>query len=335
MRFSKAHVAIVAYGFISIAITLFNKAVLSSYNFPYAKTLTLFQSITTLLCLSFLKQFNLVKFEPLTLETAVKVFPLSVVFLFYVVISLSALGAINLPMFTALRRTTILLVLLGEYYFLSKYPSRKTLIATAVMTLGAIVAAYKDLTFDPYSYFLIALTNISTAGYTVAIAHVKKATNLSVFGMLYYNTVLTLPFLVAFLMVSGEFDAVSKFPDLFDPGFLFFFLSSALMAFALNLATFFATALNSPLAVNVCGQIKNFGAFLLGLVLFDDYLYDPVNMFGLCLGFYGALLYGHWSYQESLATKVVEAAKAPAVTEPTPEANGLTPDARRQKDVSV
>jgi len=330
MRLSKAHVAIVSYGVMSILITLFNKAVLSTYKFSYANTLTLAQSVTTLVCLSGLKQFGLVKFEELSIDTAVKVFPLSVIFLLYVVISLSALGAINLPMFTALRRTTILLVLAGEYVFLSKYPSRKTLIATAVMTLGAVIAAYKDLTFDLYAYVLLALTNLSTAGYTIAIAHVKKSTNLSVFGMLYYNTLLTLPFLAAIVLVSGELDAVAKFPYLWDLGFQFFFLSSALMAFGLNIATFFATALNSPLAVNVCGQVKNFGAFLFGLVLFDDYIYDHINMFGLCLGFYGALMYGHWSYQESVATKVVELPKPTAAAETVP-----APEAVREKDLSV
>jgi hypothetical protein len=39
-----------------------------------------------------------------------QVFPLAAIFLFYVVVSLSALGAVNIPMFTALRRTTILVV---------------------------------------------------------------------------------------------------------------------------------------------------------------------------------------------------------------------------------
>ena len=59
------------------------------------------------------------------------------------------------------------------------------------------------------------------------------------FGLLHYNTVLTLPFLLAIVLISGELSAVAEFKYLHDGGFLFLFTSSALMAFLLNLATFF------------------------------------------------------------------------------------------------
>ncbi len=68
------------------------------------------------------------------------------------------------------------------------------------------------------------------------------------------------------VVTSSEFEAVQNYPYMFDLGFQFLFLSSAVMAFFLNITTFYATALNSPLAVNVTGQMKNFFAFLLGLV---------------------------------------------------------------------
>ncbi len=112
--FSKAFASLLCYGVISIAITLFNKAVLSTYEFPHAKTLTLVQSLITAAMLHCLRRFGFVTFEDFKLDVAKKVFPLAAIFLFYVVISLSALGAVNIPMFTALRRTTILFVLLFE-----------------------------------------------------------------------------------------------------------------------------------------------------------------------------------------------------------------------------
>jgi solute carrier family 35 protein len=194
-------------------------------------------------------------------------------------------------------------VLLGEYLAMKKVPTRSTIIATAIMVLGAVIAAYKDLTYDPVSYILVALTNLSTAGYTVAIAKVKKTTNLSVFGLLYYNTVITLPFLIGLTLVSSEIEKVRQFEQLWDPTFMFLFLASALLAFFLNITTFFATALNSPLAVTVTGQLKNFVAFLLGLVMFSDYIYEPVNMLGLVIGFIGGVLYAQWSYYESQPNK--------------------------------
>ena len=35
-------------------------------------------------------------------------------------------------------------------------------------------------------------------------------------------------------------------------------------------------------------------AFLLSLVLFSDYVYDPINMLGLIIGFSGGLLYAYF-----------------------------------------
>ncbi len=52
----------------------------------------------------------------------------------------------------------------------------------------------------------------SPVGYTVAIARVKKSTGLSVFGLLYYNTIITLPFLTAMVITSSEFLAVQSYP---------------------------------------------------------------------------------------------------------------------------
>jgi hypothetical protein len=36
----------------------------------------------------------------------------------------------------------------------------------------------------------------------------------------------------------------------------------------------------------------------------SDYVYDPINMLGLVVGFMGGVLYAQWSYQESQAPKV-------------------------------
>ena len=58
------------------------------------------------------------------------------------------------------------------------------------------------------------------------------------------------------------------------------FQASIFLAFLLNVCTFYCTTLNSARTMTVTGQLKNFFAFLLGLVLFDDYIFDPINFGG-------------------------------------------------------
>lgn len=50
-----------------------------------------------------------------------KVAPLSFVFIAYVVISLISLGRVNVPMFTALRRVTVVFVMVEEHYLLGAW----------------------------------------------------------------------------------------------------------------------------------------------------------------------------------------------------------------------
>lgn len=298
---SKGVLAALAYAITSIAITLFNKAVLSVYAFDYAITLTLLQAATSLVFLVVSKRAGIIQFPDFDMEIAKKVFPLSLIFVFYVVISLSALGAVNIPMFTALRRTTVVFVMIFEIILLNKHPSSAIKFSMAIMVLGAIIAAAKDITFDPVSYTLVFLTNLSTAIYVVMINRVKKDTNLNVFAILFYNNVLTSPLLFIIAVAVGEFDGLREFEHWTDFGFLFMLTSSMLLAFFLNLTTFFSTTLNSALTQTVVGQLKNFVAFLLGLVLFSDYVYDPVNMFGLLVGFGGGVMYGVVNLRENQA----------------------------------
>ena len=42
-------------------------------------------------------------------------------------------------------------------------------------------------------------------------------------------------------------------------------------------------------------------SYCLSSVLFDDYMYEPTNFFGLLIGFSGGVLYTFVSYQEKMA----------------------------------
>jgi hypothetical protein len=70
-------------------------------------------------------------------------------------------------MFTALRRLTILFVMVEEFFLLRITPSMRVVATVGVMFIGAAIAAWKDLTYDPVSYFYLFLTNLFTSLYTV------------------------------------------------------------------------------------------------------------------------------------------------------------------------
>ena len=108
-------IAAIAYSVVSITITLSNKFVLSTSDgakFDSAQTLTVLQGLVTVVCLHFMKMFKYIDYPSLDWSMARRVAPLSFVFISYVVISLVSLGRVNIPMFTALRRVTIVFVMI-------------------------------------------------------------------------------------------------------------------------------------------------------------------------------------------------------------------------------
>jgi uncharacterized membrane protein len=195
-----------------------------------------------------------------------------------------------------------------EYFMMGTVPSQRVCYTVGVMTIGAIIAASKDLTFEPYAYFLVILTNLATSLYTVKIAQVKKETpSLTIFAMLYYNTVLTLPVVALFTILNGDIFQALKHPSATDPIFQLCFLASCTLAFFMNLATYFSSSLNGPTTQSVVGQLKNFMAFVLGLFLFSDYVFHPVNFTGLLIGFSGGLMYSWVTMQEKKEKEKYEA----------------------------
>lgn len=158
--------------------------------------LTLLQGLVTVVCLEVMRLRGVIDYDPWKWDLVKKVrcgrtrlrsrsrcastssrptrplfspqvAPLSFVFIGYVVVSLISLGRVNVPMFTALRRLTILFVMIEEYFLLRIKPSVRIVATVGVMFLGAAIAAWKDLSYDAVSYFYLFLTNLFTSLYTV------------------------------------------------------------------------------------------------------------------------------------------------------------------------
>jgi len=85
----------------------------------------------TVAALEVLKYKGYVQFPALQWSVAKKVAPLAIVFLGYVVVSLVSLARVNVPMFTALRRLTILFVMVEEYFYFGAWHGRTRLVCAA------------------------------------------------------------------------------------------------------------------------------------------------------------------------------------------------------------
>ncbi|GJP54612.1 hypothetical protein CLOM_g13682 [Closterium sp. NIES-68] len=209
------------------------------------------------------------------------------------VVGMASIRGVNVPMYTALRRTTVAFTLLAERFLAGRRHSSYTLVSVAVIVVGALVAAVRDLSFEAYGYSLVFLSNVTTALYLAFIARLGKSTGLNSFGLMWCNGVICVPALLLWTFFSGEIQRVLDFPALLHPNFLAVLAMSCIMAFALNYTIFLNTTLNSALTQTMCGNIKDLGTVGIGWALFGGLPFDSVNIVGQAMGFLGSGLYAY------------------------------------------
>mmetsp|Transcript_26763 Transcript_26763/g.70273 ORF Transcript_26763/g.70273 Transcript_26763/m.70273 type:complete len:192 (-) Transcript_26763:382-957(-) len=108
-------------------------------------------------------------------------------------------------------------------------------------------------------------------------------------------------FQVGSLLVSDELEGVLRYKLLHDLYFQIFFTVSAAQAFLLNFFIFYCTRVNSPLVTSVAGTVKDLVTNLLGMGLFGDFPFRPLNMVALAISFFGSAWYTRLKYLASVS----------------------------------
>eukprot|EP01006_Ploeotia_vitrea_P046860 TRINITY_DN67068_c2_g2_i3.p1 TRINITY_DN67068_c2_g2~~TRINITY_DN67068_c2_g2_i3.p1 ORF type:complete len:288 (+),score=119.76 TRINITY_DN67068_c2_g2_i3:60-923(+) len=275
----KGLLAALFYGVVSIAITFFNKAVLSVFDFHFSSVMTLCQMTFSIVLLTASRAFGLIEFPAFETKRAKRLSPLAISFVGMVLTGLAALRHLNVPMFSALRRVTTLLTMIGQYYVVGTSSPNSVKAAVLIMVSGSLVAGYWDLSYNAIGYFLVALNCVFTSLYLIFITKFGKQ-GLNSFGLMYYNNILSWPLVFLICFFTGELSGVMEFKYLYSPKFLFCFTIQAGLAFFLNYAIFLCTSVNSALATSITGQVKNILTTFVGYFIFGDVKYSFLNVVG-------------------------------------------------------
>ncbi|XP_039139882.1 UDP-N-acetylglucosamine transporter UGNT1-like isoform X3 [Dioscorea cayenensis subsp. rotundata] len=270
-----------------LLLVLFNKAALSLYSFPFANVITLFQMICSTALLYAMKRWKIISFtvgEPwasdsgslLPFRTILQTLPLSLSYLLYMLASMESVRGVNVPMYTTLRRTTVVFTMTMEYLLTRQKYSFPIFGSVALIVFGAFVAGARDLSFDAYGYAIVFVANITTAIYLATIARVGKSSGLNSFGLMWCNGLVCGPILLFWTFIRGDLQSTINFPYLYSPGFQIVMLSSCIMAFFLNYSIFLNTTLNSAVTQTMCGNLKDLFTVGLGWILFGGLPFDLV-----------------------------------------------------------
>ncbi|XP_057478388.1 UDP-N-acetylglucosamine transporter UGNT1 [Actinidia eriantha] len=298
--------AAISYMSCAVLLILFNKAALSSYNFPCANVITLVQMICSCTLLYALRRWKIISFNGseslipdssttfVPLKTLIHTLPLALTYLLYMLATMESVRGVNVPMYTTLRRTTVVFTMVVEYVLAGQKYTSPVVGSVALIVLGAFIAGARDLSFDSYGYAVVFIANITTAIYLATIARIGKSSGLNSFGLMWCNGIICGPFLLFWTYIRGDLEMTMNFQYLFYPGFLVVMLLSCILAFFLNYSIFLNTTLNSALTQTICGNLKDLFTIGLGWMLFGGLPFDFFNVIGQLLGFIGSGLYAYY-----------------------------------------
>lgn len=288
----------VFYGVASFMITVVNKTVLTSYEFPSFEVLGIGQMATTIIVLFVAKKLKILTFPPLQLNTFKQIFPLPLFYIGNMIFGLGGTKELSLPMFTALRRFSILLTMILEYYLLGVYPVFSVQVSVYTMIVGALLAASNDLAFNLHGYIYILLNDFLTAINGVYTKKKLDSRELGKYGLMYYNSLFMILPAIAFAYYGGDLIEVYNYKNWNDWVFVAQFATSCIMGFVLSYSVMVCTFYNSALTTTIIGCLKNISVTYLGMVIGGDYIFSWINFVGLNISVFGSLVYTYVTFRK-------------------------------------
>lgn len=281
----------VLYGVASFMIMVINKRVLTVYKFPSFQVLGVGQIVATIVILKVGKLLKIVHYPDLATDTFTKIWPLPVMYLGNMIFGLGGTQQLSLPMLTVLRRFSILMTMIGEFYILKVRPSLTVQLSVYLMIFGTLVAASNDLAFNLRGYTFVLINDFFTAANGVIMKQKLESKELGNHGLLFYNSLFMLIPAMVFSIQSGDLQDTLEFEGWSDGYFCIEFLLACVFGFILMIATVLCTSFNSALTTTIVGCLKNILITYLGMFIGGDYQYSFINFLGLNISVIGSLIY--------------------------------------------
>ncbi|XP_027190808.1 UDP-galactose/UDP-glucose transporter 7 isoform X1 [Cicer arietinum] len=302
--YSSSLFAALSYGIASMAMVFINKAVLMQY--AHSMTLLTLQQLVTTLLIHIGRNMGYTRARGVDMATAKQLLPVSFFYNANVAFALASLKGVNIPMYIAIKRLTPLAVLIAGCFLGKGRPSTQVTLSVILTAAGVLIAALGDFSFDLFGYSMAFISVFFQTMYLVLVEKSGAENGLSSVEIMFYNSFLSVPFLMFLIIATGEFpNSLSVlFAKSYSFSFLVILILSLVMGIVLNYTMFLCTIVNSALTTTIVGVLKGVGSTTLGFVLLGGVQVHALNVTGLVINTAGGVWYSFAKYQQKKSKTV-------------------------------
>lgn len=201
-------------------------------------------------------------------------------------------------MVTLFKNVTNVIIVAGDVLMFGQHATLGTLGALGLMLVGALLSAWYDLMFSALGYFWMTCNCVATAGYVLYLRKAVDTVKLSRFGMVLYNTGLSLPFLLAIAVLTGEAGTAMEHPAVETPRFWTLIVFTGSIGFFLSLASMWCVQATSPTTYSIVGSLNKVPLTVAGIFLFEVPVTGQSIIF-ITTGLAGGVVYSYTKALES------------------------------------
>jgi len=216
----------------------------------------------------------------------------------------SASNHMNLAMFSALRRVSVLMTLVAQWYLSKKTFSFSIVASVNVMVVGSLLAMVHDKTFELKGYILVMLHNVLTTASQIASKSAMD-NGLDKECLLFYSEMSAA--LVSLTFCLSDNHSVIDFENWSQLHFVVLFVLSTILTPLVHYSTWWVLEKNSPLTLAMTTSIKSgVMCLMVCLGLFDQtYKWSLFNFMGLQLSTVASLFYVYTEHTHSKENIIV------------------------------
>jgi len=273
-------------------MVLVNKSLASSYNHLIDGDLNIllvvFQAIVAVFAVECCKKLNWVEYPSFSLDTAKQWAPVNIFFCLMLFTGMGSLQFNSVPMVTIFKNVSNITTAVGDYYCFGNKPEPLVVVAFGIMLSGAVAAAKNDTTINLSGVVWMVCNCFASSGYVLYMKHATEKVNLSKFGMVFYNNVLCVIFLLPVAAMMGQTKVFFTTPAIHTPDYAMKNLFAGLVGFLLNFASLTCVAVSGPTTYVTIGSLNKIPVAILGYYIFDSIISQETWFFiavSMCGGF--------------------------------------------------